>query len=313
MECVHDYIFAPYRVCQLCGEIDDDVVFEETQPNLMKMGKLKPNKNEDVTFRGEALTPTFVRDGQCEVIELNNRTIRIRADWSAKRILIATSRIRYICKNLNAEFLIPTASEKCIEWLKSPWTVDPKDPHTKLYQSIAYTSVWFAMRKFHFPMTFKRFLDIISEFGTIVHFQAKFLRIVEGLQIEFPPHDLSQITANFCEQFHYDAVYQNYLHQVTDKTRQFNNVLIQRATKIAKQITNCRGNPQIMGLTIMVYTAVNLQKYLIKKNMGKELPVSDIIGDARFKRLYGVGRNYINTRIKNTLSDLQRCSHKLEA
>jgi hypothetical protein len=303
MDCVHEYIFAPHRVCSKCGLIDDDIRF---MPTKTIVSRYNTRNAYDKATNTDPLPPLFVLDGRCEEVKIGAKVHRIAADWAAKRILIATSRIRFICRTLNAEFLEECAIEQCLKWLKHPWTTNPKDPHTNLYQAFAFTAVWYSMRKYHYPLTFKRYLDIVNEFGTVKHFNTKFLKISLGCKIEFPKHSLPQITANYCEQFRYDAEYQNRLWQMTEKAKQFNTILIQKATKIAKKIP-CQGNPQIMGLSIMVYTACQLQNYMIAHDIGRKLPASDIIGDVRFTKLFGVGRNYINRRITTLLPQLQRC------
>lgn len=311
MDCVHNFIFAPHRVCSKCGLIDDDVRFYKGPHDLTKIGNKYNDgdhwKSLNHTYIADyILLPSFIIEGKTEIIDIGNRVIRVMPDWSAKRQLIATSRIRYICKNLGAEHLVKWAEEQCIKWLKDPWVTNPAEPHTALYQTIAYVAVWYAMRAHHYPMSFTRYLDIINEFGSIKNFRKKFLLIRKGLKLERPNMDIPSLTHTFCELFRYDITYQTRLRQITDQHVQFNAVLMNKATKIASKFKG-RGSPRTISLIILTYTAITLEKYLIKKKLAHPLPVSDIMGFSPFQNLFGVERNHINRCIKARLPQLQRC------
>lgn len=310
MECVHEFIFAPHRVCCKCGVIDDEVCFDAGY--ISRKVNIGPDDHSMYIYN-EPLPTVYTREGQSQFVTIGKKTIRVETNWMHKRTLIGVIRIRNICINLNAEYLISVATEQYKKWLKHPWVTNPQSPHTLMYRSIAYTAVWYAMRKFHFPMTFKRFESIVEEYQDVRKYHNKLLILIRGLQIEFPSHDLSHLTEHLCEIYRYDAKFQERLCRFTTKHDQFNKILTQKAVKLAK-IIPCRGHAHTLALTIMVYSAMEIESYLIQQKLAHPLPQSDVIGYSHFMQVFGVERTYIKKCIQKIEPQLHKYfARKVEA
>lgn len=330
MACEHFFILTPHRVCEKCGLIDDEYIDCYRYNEILTDHTHK----KQIRLDHEILSPKYLVNGVTETIKLNNKIIKLRSNWADRRKVIGMAKIRLITDRIQAHQLQSIAIEKYLKWIDHPWMTNPNEPHTHLYPALYATAIWWAMRKYHYPMTFTRFTQLMSEYH-IKNLNNKLIQFQKNIGIVFPAHDLAQQTHTFCDIYRHDPKFQERISAVTPKVNQINDLITTNALKIANRLIamdksnriaaiqkNNLSNEEIakldktlesgstmniMALSIFVFTACHIQDRLLKKGLIKKPARSDLVGDMHFQEAFGVGRTYINKKIKTLMPKFQMC------